>query len=74
MEREIVKREIIKREKNQRIKKAHREYIKNFDYTGVQFPVAYKDHKKIEWQNLKSSVTKGKLIPFAFLKRSTKNK
>ena len=39
-------------EKNpQRIKKEDREYIKNLNYSGIEFPVAIKHYKKIEKQN-----------------------
>ena len=35
----------------QRIKKCDKEYIKKLDYTNVAFPVAQKDHRKIEIMN-----------------------
>ena len=35
----------------QRIKKCDKEYIKNLDYTGIEFPVVVKHYNKIEKQN-----------------------
>ena len=35
----------------QRIKKCHKEYIKNLYYSGIEFPVNVKQFNKIEKQN-----------------------
>ena len=35
----------------QRIKKSDKEYIKNLDYSGIEFPVTIKQYNKIEKQN-----------------------
>ena len=35
----------------QRIKEVDREYIKNLNYSGIQFPVTIKQYNKIEKQN-----------------------
>ena len=35
----------------ERIKKVDKQYIKNLDYTGIEFPVATKQYNKIEKQN-----------------------
>ena len=35
----------------QRIKKVDREYIKNLNYSGIEFPVTIKQYNKIEKQN-----------------------
>ena len=36
---------------SQRIKKSDKEYIKNLDYSGIEFPVTTKQYNKIEKQN-----------------------